>query len=94
MKIIWSPTAVERISEISEYIAQDNPSAAKKWIDTVFLKVEQITPSHEIGRIVPEIGSRHFREILYGNYRIMYRVEKEQISILNYTPRQANIADR
>ncbi len=82
MKIIWSPLAIDRASEIAEYIAQDKPSAAEKWINTVFLKVEQLKSSPEIGRVVPEIRNDQFRELVYGNYRIIYRIEKKQISIL------------
>ncbi len=82
MKIIWSPLAVDRASEIADYIALDKPSAAENWINIVFSKVEQLKSSPEIGRIVPEINNNHFREILYGNYRVMYRIEKKQISIL------------
>jgi len=61
MKIIWSPLAVDRASEIADYIAQDKPSAAEKWIDTVFSKVEQLKSSPEIGRIVPETNNSKFR---------------------------------
>ena len=82
MIIIWSPLAVDRASEITDYIAQDKPSAAEKWIDTVFSKVEQLKSSPEIGRIVPEINDSQFRELIYGNYRIIYRIETKQISIL------------
>mgnify|MGYP001063546559 CR=1 FL=1 len=82
MNIIWSPLAVDRASEIAGYIAQDKPSAAEKWIKTVFSKVEQLKSSPEIGRIVPEIRNNQFREIVYGNYRIIYHIEAEQISIL------------
>lgn len=82
MKIIWSPLAIERASEIAEYIAQDKPSAAEKWINTVFSKVETLRSAPEIGRMVPEIRSNEFRELIYGNYRIIYRLEKKQISIL------------
>jgi len=82
MKIIWSPMAVDRASEIAEYIAKDKPSAAEKWIKTVFAKVAQLKSSPEIGRIVPEIGSEHFRELIYGNYRIIYRIEAAHISVL------------
>jgi len=82
MRIIWSPLAVDRASEIADYIAQDKPSAAEKWIDTVFSKVEQLNSSPEIGRIVPEIKDSQFRELIYGNYRIIYRIETKQISIL------------
>ena len=82
MKIIWSPLAIDRASEIAEYIAQDKPSAAEKWINTVFSRVEQLKSSPEIGRVVPEIRNDRFREMIYGNYRIIYRIEKTQISIL------------
>jgi plasmid stabilization system protein ParE len=82
MKIIWSPIAVDRASEIADYIAMDKRSAAEKWINTVFSKVDQLKSSPEIGRVVPEINNTQFRKIIYGNYRIIYRIEKKQISIL------------
>jgi toxin ParE1/3/4 len=82
MKIVWSPLAIDRASEIANYIAQDKPSAAEKWITTIFSKVEQLKSSPEIGRMVPEIGNDQFRELIYGNYRIIYRIEKKQISVL------------
>ena len=82
MKIIWSPLAIDRASEIAEYIAQEKPSAAEKWINTVFSKVQQLKSSPDIGRVVPEIRNDRFREMIYGNYRIIYRIEKTQISIL------------
>jgi plasmid stabilization system protein ParE len=82
MKIFWSPLAIDRSSEIVDYIAQDKPSAAEKWISTVFSKVEQLKSSPETGRIVPELNNAQFREIIYGNYRIIYRIEKKQISVL------------
>jgi toxin ParE1/3/4 len=82
MKIIWSPLAIDRVSEIAEYIAQDKPSAAEKWIEALFSKVEQLQSSPEMGRAVPEIKNSQFRELIYGNYRIIYRVEKKQVSVL------------
>jgi toxin ParE1/3/4 len=82
MRMLWSPLTVERAGEIAEYISRDNPTAAKKWVDTVFSKVEQLKSFPESGRIVPEINNKDFRELIYGNYRIIYRIEKTQISIL------------
>jgi addiction module RelE/StbE family toxin len=82
MKIIWSPLAVDRASEIAEYIAQDNPSAAENWVNAVFTNVEQLKKFPESGRIVPEINNYFFRELIYGNYRIVYRIEENRVSIL------------
>ena len=82
MRIIWSPLAIDRTHEIAEYIAQDNITAAENWIDTVFAKVEQLKSFPESGSMVPEINNPKIREIIYGNYRIIYRIEERQISIL------------
>jgi len=82
MKIIWSPLAIDRVSEIAQYIALDKPAAADNWINTLFSKVGQLMLSPKSGRVVPEIGDEQFRELIYGNYRILYRIEKKQVPIL------------
>jgi len=71
MKIIWSPLSLQRIQEISDYIALDNISSANNWIDIIFGKVDILKSNPEIGRIVPEIVKkiailtiRHFKQIL------------------------------
>ena len=82
MKIVWSPLAVDRVSEIAGYIAQDNPVAAESWINTVFRKVEDLKAFPESGRIVPETDNKTIRELIYGNYRIIYRLEEKRLSVL------------
>jgi toxin ParE1/3/4 len=82
MKIIWSPLAIDRTTEIAEYIAQDNPSAAMIWVETLFDKVEILKSSPKSGRVVPESNRDDIRELIYGNYRIIYRVDKKILSVL------------
>ena len=82
MKIIWSPLAIERASEISEYIAQDNPTAAANWVETLFDKINILKSSPKSGRIVPETQRDDIREIIYGNYRIIFSVQINKVCIL------------
>ena len=82
MKIVWSPVAVDRVSEIAVYIAQDNPVAAESWIETVFQKVEELKAFPESGSVVPEIDNKTIRELIYCNYLIIYRLEEKKISVL------------
>ena len=82
MKIIWSPLAVDGVSEIAAYIAQENPDAAENWVNTVFKKVEDLKSFPESGRIVPETKNKTIRELIYGNYRLIYRLEEKRISVL------------
>jgi len=82
MRIIWSPLAIERITEIALNIAEDKPSASVKWVDSVFNMVEKIATFPKSGRIVPEIEKDNFREIIHGNYRIIYSISENNIEIL------------
>lgn len=82
MRIIWSPLSLERVAEIADYIARDNLTAAERWVDGIFKLVEPLEDLPKPGRIVPEIERDDFREVIKGNYRIIYRVEPEQVSIL------------
>lgn len=60
MKIIWSPLAVDRVSEIAEYIALDKPSAAERWVEQIFGSVKQLEKFPDSGRIIPEIQLEKF----------------------------------
>jgi len=82
VRIIWSPLSLERVAEIADYIARDNLTAAERWVDGIFKLVEPLEDLPKPGRIVPEIERDDFREVIKGNYRIIYRVEPEQVSIL------------
>jgi len=82
VKIIWSPLAIDRVAEIAQYIALDSPNSAQKWVDLTFQVVERLKRFPKSGRIVPEIKQDDFREIIHGNYRIIYRLQSESVSIL------------
>ena len=64
------------------YTAQDKPSTVENWVKTVLAKIEQLENIPELGRVVPEIENSQFRKLIYAHYRIIYRIEKGQISIL------------
>lgn len=81
MKIVWSPLALERVEDIARYIAEDKPAAAEEWVDGLFASVERLADFPESGRIVPEVGARRIREVIFGTYRVIYSVT-EQIDIL------------
>ena len=81
MKVEWSPLALDRVSEIARYIAKDNPDAAERWVNDLFDAVERLVDFPESGRIVPEVGVRRIREVIFGAYRVIYSV-KEKVEIL------------
>jgi toxin ParE1/3/4 len=82
MKLLWSETAKNDLIAIRNYIAADNATAAKKWIEHLKEKARNIPQSPLAGRKVPELSRDDLREVIEGNYRIVYQVQPEQISIV------------
>lgn len=82
MKVIWAPRAISRASEIAAYIATERPGAAAKWVDQVFAAVATLRTHPRRGRMVPEVNRPDIRELLYGSYRIIYRLDPRRAVVL------------
>jgi plasmid stabilization system protein ParE len=82
LKVRWSPLAVDRAVEQARRIAEDKPGAAERWIEGLFAAAEGLGRLPRSGRAVPEMKSLDLREISYGAYRVIYRIEAGQVSVL------------
>lgn len=82
MKIKWSPLSIERVTEIALFITWDKLSAADKWVVSIFKTVKKLSTFPKSGRIVPEFSKDNIREIIHGNYRIIYQVSTSEVEIL------------
>jgi len=81
LKVIWSPEALEDIDSIAEYIARDSINYAKSVAQKLFHSNELIRDNPRIGRVVPELTDENIREIFIYSYRLIYRIENNQIHI-------------
>lgn len=81
-EVIWSDSAKMALKESVEYIEKDNKSAARNFLNTVLRKVTRLESFPKSGRIVPEFQIENLREIIHGNYRIVYEIQKSTILIL------------
>jgi len=82
MKVAWAPLAIDRVAETSSYIAEDNPGASEKWVRNVFTRVEQLASFPHSGNPLLETARRDIRELILGDFRIIYRVDVRLVSIL------------
>ena len=82
MEVEWSPLAVERLIELAEYIALDKPDIAMQWTNDIFDSTDKLKEHPRLGRIVPEIQDEDYRELIEGNYRVIYLIGNSKISIL------------
>ena len=82
MRIYWTKRARSDLSKIGAYIAADNPRAARRLLAGLQERARQIAPNPFLGRMVPEFTRGDIRELIEGNYRIVYRVRKKSVDIL------------
>ena len=62
MKVFWTDTAVKHLSGIYAYIAQNSPQYARRMVDRLTRRSEQISKFPASGRIVPEFEAEQIRE--------------------------------
>ena len=82
MKVLWSKESLNRLKEIEEFIAQNNPIKAEEFIDYIISRSSIIADNLKSGRIVPEFLNPDIRELIIQNYRLVYKTGKNHIDIL------------
>lgn len=83
MRVIWTPRAQQRLQDLHDHIAEDQPVNASRWMARVLSRGEQIGDQPRSGRIVPEYQRETVREVFEGDYRIIYRVRSQQVDVLS-----------
>ncbi|MSQ85002.1 MAG: type II toxin-antitoxin system RelE/ParE family toxin [Myxococcales bacterium] len=82
MKLVWTDQAAVDLDAIADFIAVDDPIAAVQWVEQLVATAERVPQSPRMGRKVPEFGREDVRELIHANYRIVYRIGKENIEVL------------
>jgi toxin ParE1/3/4 len=91
MRIIWTEPAVADLQNIKTYMSNDSGYYAFVMIEKILKSVEKIKDFPRIGREVPEFEESGIREIIYSNYRIMYRIHEDIILVLAVVHGKRNI---
>jgi len=74
VKINWTPQSKNDLVSIAEYIAQDSQKFARIQIKRIRERVKQLKKFPNSGRVVPEYEDENLKELILGNYRIIYRI--------------------
>jgi toxin ParE1/3/4 len=82
MKVIWTKEALEKLSEIEEFIAKNSQQRAEQFVNYLIERDESISQNPFIGHMLPEISKPNIRELIIRKYRIVYRIKEEKIEIL------------
>lgn len=81
-EVRWTPQAADDLEAITEFIALDSQEYARLFAIDVLAAVERVGTFTRIGRIVPETNNPAIREVILGDYRIVYRIRDNLIEVL------------
>jgi addiction module RelE/StbE family toxin len=81
-KIKWTNQAKSDLYDIYRFIARDSTRYAQIQIENIQNAVSNLAIFPLMGRNVPEFPHLPYREILVGNYRVLYRFEEEKGQVI------------
>ncbi|MGC2449680.1 MAG: type II toxin-antitoxin system RelE/ParE family toxin [Candidatus Sulfotelmatobacter sp.] len=80
-RVAWSRRALQDLEVIAEYIAADSPTYAGIVVKKVVNQVKTLARFPRAGRKVPEFDDENIRELFAYSYRIIYRLQEEEVVI-------------
>ncbi len=81
-RIKWSPTARLDFRDLILFISEENSSAVNHFLNKILNHVIQVAKFPKSGRVVPEFQDENIREIIQKPYRIVYRIKKEKMILV------------
>ncbi|MBW1982519.1 MAG: type II toxin-antitoxin system RelE/ParE family toxin [Deltaproteobacteria bacterium] len=81
-KVIWAEAAEQDLDAAAAYVHRDSPSYAVSFVHRVLQAGRSLSDFAERGRIVPEFKDTKIREVFVHSYRLIYRIEDEQVLIV------------
>ena len=81
VEIRWSPLATNDYKSIIRYYEKTTPKFAQNLAKKIIFIIENLTKFPNMGRIVPELENADIREIIYRNFRIIYRLKQNILEI-------------
>ena len=77
VKINWTELSISDLKSIYDYISQDSKRYASLTINKIYNRAQLLIQQPQIGRIVPEFNDPNIRELIIGNYRLVYKLLDE-----------------
>ena len=81
-EVVWTEPALSDLDAIADYIALDNPDAARGLVQRVFQHVDQLIAHPRSGSKPPELRGWRYRQIVEPPCRIFYREDASRVFIL------------
>lgn len=81
-KVKWTRPASEDLDQIASYIALDSAYYAAAFVREIRDAARSLRQVARRGRVVPELSDPTIRELLIGNYRLLYQLRGPEVLVL------------
>jgi len=83
VQIIWTDSALQDLEDIGDYISKDSIHYAEITVVRLFESVDILERYPLIGVKPPDFGNESIRQIIKGDYRIVYQIiDESRVDIL------------
>lgn len=83
MSITFAESAVQDMEDIlSYYAAQSMPQVGRRLVTEIIADIELLSSQPRMGRMVPEFEQDFLLELIRPPFRIVYRVDRDQVRIV------------
>ncbi|WAC18266.1 type II toxin-antitoxin system RelE/ParE family toxin [Luteolibacter sp. SL250] len=81
-RLIWTEPALEDLGQIADYIALDDPVAAKRLVRKVFSKAALLQDFPEMCAVPHDLPDSRYRHLIVRPLRIFHRIQDETVFIV------------
>jgi plasmid stabilization system protein ParE len=82
-EIIWTEPALTDLDAIADYMALDNPDAARGLVQRIFKRVEQLAAHPDSGSVPAELRGGRYRQLVESPCRVFYRHDGGRVYVLH-----------
>jgi plasmid stabilization system protein ParE len=94
--VVWVDLAKKDLYDIIDFISLDKKDVAKKIYNKLKEKAKSLELMPKKGRIIPELENYNidlYREIIENPWRIIYRIDNQEVIILAIIDGRRNVED-
>lgn len=83
-RVVWTEKARQDLREIVRYLRRYSPEAAERISQQIVEVTHRLEDFPLSGRVVPELAETGFREVIVGDYWVIYEaMEDDTVEILS-----------
>ncbi len=96
MELRIAQSALEDLQAIQEHYTEEGvPHISDEYVTAILVQAEMLVRHPDAGRIVPEFGSNHIRELIHSPFRVVYLRQETDVVLIRVwrSERQLELPD-